>query len=162
MFFFRASDMHAAVTEHLPELASGIARIAEASGSANAASVLKSIFPTLPSVSIDHGVMEKAKGLAVVPGDFGWSDVGSWQSAWELGDKDDRGNALEPDVVAIEATGNLVRTLGKTKKVIALVGVSDLVVVDIDDAILVMPRDRAQDVRMVIEALKAAGKTDLL
>ncbi|MCL2725239.1 MAG: sugar phosphate nucleotidyltransferase [Polyangiaceae bacterium] len=162
MFFFRARDMRAAVAEHLPELAQGIARIAEASGSVHAASMLKTVFPTLPSVSIDHGVMEKAKDLAVVPGDFGWSDVGSWQSAWELGDKDHHGNALEQDTIAIDAKDNLVRSLGKTKKVIALLGVNDLVVVDTDDAILVMPRDRAQDVRMVIENLKATGKTKLL
>ena len=162
MFFFRARDMHALVGEHLPELAAGITQIDRASSTANATTVLKTVFPTLPSISIDHGVMEKATGLAVVPGNFGWSDVGSWQSAWELGNKDDQGNALEPDAVAINATNNLVRTLGTTKKLVALVGVENLVVVDTDDAILVISRDRAQDVRMVIDALKARGKTDLL
>ncbi|MCL2778151.1 MAG: sugar phosphate nucleotidyltransferase [Polyangiaceae bacterium] len=162
MFFFRARDMHALVGEHLPELAAGIAQIDQASSTANAATVLKNIFPTLPSISIDHGVMEKATRLAVVPGNFGWSDVGSWQSAWELGNKDDHGNALEPDTIAIDTTNSLVRTLGTTKKVVALVGVRDLVVVDTDDAILVIPRDRAQDVRMVVDALKARGKTNLL
>jgi mannose-1-phosphate guanylyltransferase len=102
--------------------------------------------------------MEKAEGLAVVPGDFGWNDVGSWESAWELGKKDERGNVLEDTSVAIDAKNNLVRS----KKVVALVGVEDLVIVDTDDALLVLPRDRAQDVRLVIEELKKRGRKDLL
>jgi mannose-1-phosphate guanylyltransferase len=164
MFFFRAREMSALVAKHLPELASGVAKIDAAARAGNEAATVKEVFPTLPSVSIDHGVMEKAKGLAVVPGDFGWNDVGSWQSAWELGAKDASDNALDPGAVAVDAKRNLVRVLGaaKGKKVVALVGVEDLVVVDTDDALLVIPRERAQDVRLVIEALKAAGKTDLL
>jgi len=123
---------------------------------------VRQIFPTLESISIDHGVMEKAENLAVVPGDFGWNDVGSWQSAWELAERDPNGNALGPDDVAIEAKNNLVRSLGAKKKTIALVGVDDLVVVETDDAVLVIPRERAQDVRLVVEALKRDGKTSLL
>lgn len=172
MFFFRASDMLTLVDRHLPELGAGVARIRDAAKTADGPSVLKSVFPTLPNISIDHGVMEKASsdtsgsgpGLAVVPGDFGWNDVGSWQSAWELGDKDEKGNALSAGALAIDASNNLVRTLatGGTKKVVALVGVDDLVVVDTDDAILVLPRERAQDVKLVIEALKAKQRSDLL
>lgn len=152
MFFFRVKDMTALVAKHLPELAAGVAKISASAGT------LASVFPTLPSVSIDHGVMEKAEGLAVVPGDFGWNDVGSWQSAWELGTKDAHGNALEASSIAIDAKNNLVRS----KKVVAIVGVDDLVVVDTDDALLVMPRERAQDVRLVIEELKKKGQKDLL
>ncbi len=152
MFFFRVRDMTELVARHLPELAKGIARIDADAG------VLKDVFPTLPSISIDHGVMEKAEGLAVVPGSFGWNDVGSWQSAWELGEKDEKDNALSPGAIAIDASGNLVRA----KKLVALVGVKDLVVVDTDDALLVIPRDRAQDVRLVVDALKAAGKKESL
>jgi mannose-1-phosphate guanylyltransferase len=165
MFFFRASDMAKLVKTHLPELAKGVALIDEAAGGsdlAEATRVLKAVFPTLPSVSIDTGVMEKAAGLAVVPGEFGWNDVGSWQSAWELGSPDAAGNALSEGAIAIDAKNNLVRTLGKGKKVVALVGVNDLVVVETEDALLVIPRERAQDVRLIVEALKAAGRNDLL
>lgn len=165
MFFFRAADMKKLVAEHLPELAKGIDAIDDASkkGAAEEDATVKSVFPTLPSISIDHGVMEKAKGLAVVPGSFGWNDVGSWQSAWELGEKDEKENSLAPNAVAIDASRNLVRNLGaNTKKVIALVGVEDLVVVETDDAILVLPRERAQDVKLVIEQLKKNGRTDVL
>jgi len=162
MFFFRARDMAELVERHLPELASGVAKIDAAAGGASASDVLKAVFPTLPSVSIDHGVMEKAAGLAVVPGEFGWNDVGSWQSAWELGSPDADGNSLSAGALAIDAKNNLVRTLGKGKKVVALVGVNDLVVVETEDALLVIPRERAQDVRMIVDALKAAGRTELL
>jgi mannose-1-phosphate guanylyltransferase len=162
MFFFRAKDMATLVEGHLPELAAGVAKIDQAARAGEESAVLKAVFPTLPSISIDHGVMEKAAGLAVVPGDFGWNDVGSWQSAWELGGPDSAGNALSEGAIAIDAKNNLVRTLGKGKKVVALVGVSDLVVVETDDAILVIPRERAQDVKLIVEALKASGRTDLL
>lgn len=166
MFFFRVSDMQELVKTHLPDLDAGIARIDAASSHGDATATLKSVFPTLPNISIDHGVMEKAsvhsaRALAVVPGDFGWNDVGSWQSAWELGEKDAKGNALSEGAVAIDASNNLVRTLG-TKKLVALVGVHDLVVVDTEDALLVLPRERAQDVRLVVEELKARKKSELL
>lgn len=164
MFFFRARDMRELVAAHLPELAAGIARIEAATGRHDATEVLRAVFPTLPSVSIDHGVMEKAAGLTVVPGSFGWNDVGSWESAWELGEKDASGNAIDAGATVIDGKGNLVRVLGggQGKKVIALVGVEDLVVVDTDDALLVLPRARAQDVRLIVDALKAAGRTELL
>lgn len=164
MFFFRVRDMSALFERHLPQIATGIARIdaAERAGDSRSGAVVKEVFPTLESISIDHGVMEKADNLAVVPGDFGWNDVGSWQSAWELAPRDDAGNALGPDDLAIDARNNLARSLGTSKKSIALVGVSDLVVVETDDAILVIPRDRAQDVRLVVDALKMSGRTSLL
>lgn len=156
MFFFRVRDMAALLEQHVPGIAAGVARMG-----ADPAAV-RAIFPTLESVSIDVGVMEKAKDLAVVPGDFGWNDVGSWQSAWELAARDAGGNAVGPNDVAVDAKGNLAVSLGAKKKTIALVGVNDLVVVETDDAVLVIPRDRAQDVRLVVDELKKRGKTSLL
>jgi mannose-1-phosphate guanylyltransferase len=162
MFFFRASTMRDAIAKHLPALAQGLVELDAAAAKGDEASALARIFPGLPSISIDHGVMEKADKLAVVPGDFGWNDVGSWESAWELATKDANGNALPEGSVAVDAHGNLVRdlTTGNTskKKVFALVGVRDLVVVETDDAVLLIPRDRAQDVRAVVDALKAQGR----
>ncbi|HEY2516854.1 MAG TPA: mannose-1-phosphate guanylyltransferase [Polyangiaceae bacterium] len=160
MFFFRAGAMLEAIGTHLPELASGLQRIDAAAAKGDEARELAATFPGLPSVSIDTGVMEKAKRIAVVPGDFGWNDLGSWESAWELAPKDEAGNALTAGAVAVDARGNLVRDLTTSsgpKKVFALVGVNDLVVVETDDAVLVIPRERAQDVRAVVQALKARG-----
>jgi mannose-1-phosphate guanylyltransferase len=164
MFFFRVRDMTTLMQRHLPAVAAGIARIDAASGRSDSASVVQEVFPTLQSISIDHGVMEKAEGLAVVPGNFGWNDVGSWQSAWELAPHDANGNALGPNDLAIDAKNNLVRSLSANSqgKTIALVGVDDLVVVETDDAILVIPRERAQDAKLVVDRLKQEGRTKLV
>jgi mannose-1-phosphate guanylyltransferase len=165
MFFFRATLMKDAVATHLPDLARGVTELDAAAAKGEEALALARIFPTLPSVSIDVGVMEKAAELAVVPGDFGWNDVGSWASAWELAPKDDAGNALPPGAVAVAARNNLVRDLRKNqsgKRVYALMGVDDLVVVETDDAVLVIPRERAQDVREIVDALKTRGDKHLL
>lgn len=160
MFFFRAKEMDASIRAYLPALADGLDRM----GQGASAPKLDEIFPTLPSISVDYGVVEPlakdlARGrIAVVSGDFGWSDVGSWESTWELSPKDQDGNAAPAGTVLVDARGNLVRaTSGKT---VALVGVDELVVVETDDAILVMPRSRAQDVRAVVDALKATGRAN--
>jgi mannose-1-phosphate guanylyltransferase len=164
MFFFKASTMLSAIEEHLPELATGLKKLDHAAAQGKEEAELASLFPSFPSISIDHGVMEKASRLAVVQGDFGWNDVGSWQSAWELAAKTDTGNALPEKAIAVDARGNLVRdlTTSAKKKVVALVGVHDLVVVETDDAILIIPRDRAQDVRAIVDELKARGDLHLV
>ena len=167
MFFFRAGVMKAAIAEHLPALAAGLDRIDEAAARGQEGSVLGEVFPTLPSISIDHGVMEKAKRIAVVPGDFGWNDVGSWQTTWEMSEKDAQGNSVPDGTVVVDAKNNLVRDLttaankgvGKTKRW-AVIGVDDLVIVETDDAVLVVPRERAQDVRAAVDALSKRGETD--
>lgn len=164
MFVFRAKDMRAAFERHLPEVARGAERLAGLFGQSGYDAAVAEFFEQCPSVSIDYAIMEKERGLAVVPGDFGWSDLGSWESAWELATKDESGNAGDSKAVFVDAANNLTLALGErgTKKVIALVGVSDLCVVETDDALLVLPRERSQDVRAVVEALKARGDGGLL
>lgn len=166
MFIFRAGDMRAAIRAHLPALAEGLDELdrAAALGAAGEAEAIERVFPRLPAVSIDHGVMEHVGRLAVVPGDFGWSDLGSWQSAWELAEKDERGNSAPAGSVLVDAHGNYLVDLSARaggadgRRVIALVGVEDLVVVETDDALLIVPRERAQDVKHVVDALKARGQ----
>jgi mannose-1-phosphate guanylyltransferase len=162
MFFFRARVMRDAIAEHLPALGAGLDRIDEAAACGDEPRVLGQVFPTLPSISIDHGVMEKAQRIAVVSGTFGWNDVGSWQVTWEMSDRDAEGNSLPQGTIAIDAHNNLVKDLanGSQPKRWALVGVSDLVIVETDDAVLVIPRERAQDVRAVVDALSARGEVD--
>lgn len=162
MFFFRARVMRAAIAQHLPALAAGLDRLDAAAAAGDEARALAEVFPTLPSISIDHGVMEKAERIAVVPGSFGWNDIGSWEVTWELAPRDADGNAAPEGTVAVDARNNLVVDLtssgGATGKRFALVGVNDLVVVETDDAVLVIPRERAQDVRAVVAALEARGE----
>lgn len=163
MFFFKAGDMLRAIEEHLPELAAGLKLLDAAAAAGAEHEALAKVFPSLPSVSIDFGVMEKMSDLAVVPADIGWSDIGSWEAAAELTPKGDLGNAGPEGTVFIEAQGNHVVDLRtahpEKKRVIALVGVSDLVVVETDDALLIVPRERSQDVKHVVDALKSRGDT---
>jgi mannose-1-phosphate guanylyltransferase/mannose-1-phosphate guanylyltransferase/mannose-6-phosphate isomerase len=109
-------------------------------------------FAKSPSDSIDYAVMERAPKVAVVPVSMGWSDVGSWDALHGVSEGDEAGNVLRGDVVAIETTNCMVRS--DTGKKIALVGVSDLIVVASGDDILILPRGRSQDVKKIIEAMK--------
>ncbi len=160
MFFFRVSEMDGLLRKHLPDLALGLDRMDRAAALGDEPAEIENVFPTLPSVSIDHGVMEKAEKVAVIPGTFGWSDVGSWQSSWELATKDPNGNAAPDSAVLIDARGNLVRDLSEKdeRRVVALVGVENLAVVVTDEAILVIPRSRSQDVKRVLDELKSKAR----
>jgi mannose-1-phosphate guanylyltransferase len=164
MFFFRASNMIDLMRIYAPALASGLLRIDRAAALGDEVAELETVFPTLPAISIDYAVMEKADRIAVVEGSFGWSDIGGWQSAWELANKDALGNAAPRTAVLVDAKGNLVTDLSSSaaERVIALVGVDNLAVVVTDDAILVVPRERAQDVRGVIDELKKRKQSERL
>lgn len=163
IFVFRADVMRAAVAEFLPAVHDALTAFDVAARAGNEASVVAARYPTLPNISIDYGVMERVQAVAVVPVDCGWSDVGSWQAAWELGEKDPAGNVARTDpgaAVFLDATGNVATA--PPGKVVALLGVHDLVVVDTPDALLVMPRDRAQDVKSIVDVLGALGRTKAL
>jgi mannose-1-phosphate guanylyltransferase len=166
MFFFRSGTMMSAIARHMKPLDEGVRRIETAAleSPASEVAITREVFDKLPSVSIDYGVMEKEETLNVVPGRFGWSDLGSWQSAWELASRDEDGNAIDPGCLVLDGRNNLVRTVHDqpSGRIVVAIGVDDLCVVDTDDAILVIPRARAQDVRLAVEALKARGETDRL
>ena len=164
MFFYRARDMMAAVQQHMPELAQGLRQLDAAAAAGNEAEVLAEVFPTLPAISIDHGVMEHVEHMAVVQGDFGWSDLGSWLAVSELAAKDAHGNSVLDGSVMIDASGNHVVDMrsGDAQRVVALVGVSNLVVVQTDDALLVVDQRSAQRVRDVVATLKQRGDTHLV
>ncbi len=155
MFFFRASVILEAIARHLPSLSEGIARLDLAATREREDEELARTYPGLPHVSIDHGIMEKVEEVWVVPGNFGWSDLGSWTTAWELADRDADDNAITAETLVEDAHGNYVSA--PPGKLVALVGVDDLVVVDTDDALLVVPRSRAQDVRAIVAQLRDRG-----
>jgi mannose-1-phosphate guanylyltransferase len=171
MFFFRACDMLDAIRQHLPALADGLAELDRAAERGREAEAVAKLFPTFPAVSIDHGVMEHMAELAVVPASFGWSDIGSWLAAAELAPVDEARNFAPAGSVLVNARNNHVVDLRRASatpaagrhaeeraaRVIALVGVSDLVVVETDDALLVLNRSEAQDVKRVVEELQRRG-----
>lgn len=113
----------------------------------------KASFETAPPISIDYAVMEKTKFAAVRPMDCGWNDVGSWSSIWDISQKDLSGNALPPTAIAIDTRNTLV----SSKRVVAVIGLDDLVIIDSDDAILVAHRSQVQKTKDVVKALKARG-----
>ena len=153
IFVFRADAILAALAQHMPEMQKGLEALRKSVGKRTYAGVLKRVFPKLPSQSIDYGVMERAQNIAVLPGNFGWSDVGSFAAIPEVRPADAAGNVVSGEgAVLVDCKGCVVLA---EKRPLAVVGLSDMVVVDSGDAVLVVPRARSQDVRQVVEALKA-------
>jgi mannose-1-phosphate guanylyltransferase len=148
MFFFAARRLLEAVHAHMPELYDILHAIEKDPARTD------ELYPKAPSVSIDYGVMEKLPrgDVFVVPGDFGWNDVGSWSALAALRAPDRDGNSVVGNAVTVDAQGNII--YAGDKRVIATVGVSDLVIVATEDAVLVLPKSRAQDVREIVKALE--------
>jgi mannose-1-phosphate guanylyltransferase len=119
------------------------------------------VYPSAPRATIDVGIMEPARNVATIPAHFGWNDIGSWAELWELSPRDADGNVAQGAgrVITADSTGNMVFAERRT---VALVGVDDLIVVETDDAIFVCPRERAQDVKLIVQRLQAEGASALL
>ena len=162
MFFFTAARILDDIQRCLPTLYSALMRIGAAldEGADRYAEVLAAEFEAIEGISIDYGVMEHADNVRVIPADIGWNDVGHWAALGDFADQDQEGNIIEGPVVMIDAKRNIVQ--GDQGRLVALVGVEDFVVVDTADALLICPRERAQDVRRVVERLKAEKKDKLL
>ncbi len=159
IFVFRADTILEAFARHMPEMQKGLEALRKAVGKRTYPGVLKRVFPKLPSQSIDYGVMEKASNIAVLPGDFGWSDVGSFAAIPEVRPADEHGNVVSGEAVVVDSKGCVVLA---DKRPVAVVGLTDVVVVDAGDAILVVPKDKSQDVRKVVDALKARKREKYL
>jgi len=153
MFVFRGTTLLAAVARHAPAIAAGLERIAAAPARE------RELFDELPAISIDFAVMEKLDELWTVPLDCGWDDLGSWQALYEVLAHDAAGNLVRGEAVAVDARDNLLFADAGT---IAVLGVEGLAVVRTGDAVLVLPRERAQEVRDVVDALRRAGRDELL
>ncbi len=159
MFVWKASTIIKAIGQFLPDLQQGLLEIREALGTDREEEVVGAIYAGLKSVSIDYGVMEKAKDVLVIPGAFDWSDLGSWDTLWEVSKKDENGNAVRGEFIGIDAADSLIQSSGK---LVALVGVKDLLVVETKDALLICRRGRSQDVRKIVETLEKNGLTSYL
>jgi mannose-1-phosphate guanylyltransferase len=153
MFLFKASTYLAELKTHCPEIYNACEKaIAHTQVDADFVRVDKEAFETCPDDSIDYAVMEKTSLAVVVPMDCGWSDVGSWSALWDIEDKDDNNNALKGDVIAFNTSNSYVNA---QEKLVAVIGVDDLVVVETKDAILVSKKSEVQHVKKVVEHLKA-------
>ncbi len=158
IFLFRADRYLSELTALAPAIGDACAAaMADAAHDGAFVRPARAAFLASPNVSIDYAVMERTAHAALVRVDMGWSDVGSWGALWEIAGKDDAGNALHGDVVAVGAANCLVRV--DNGPAVAVVGVEDLIVVSTRDSVLVIPRHRSQEVRAVVDELKAQGST---
>ena len=159
MFVWRARSLLDELARLQPELHAGVTRIAAAWGGLEQEQVTAEVWAALPESTIDQGVMERAARVAVVPAEMGWSDIGDWHGLGELVTHDDLGNGVHGDLIAVETRNSVVWS--ETERVVALVGLENVVVVDTADALLVADRGRAQEVRRVVDRLKGLRRTDL-
>jgi mannose-1-phosphate guanylyltransferase/mannose-1-phosphate guanylyltransferase/mannose-6-phosphate isomerase len=153
IFVFRGTTFLELLRLHQPLLAAGLAAIA--------AEPLRAaeIYASLPAESIDVAIMEKLDDIATLPLDCGWSDLGSWGALHEILPKDEAGNALRGDALALDSSDNLIVSEGG---LVAVLGVSDLVIVRTGDTVVVLPKARSQEVRRLVGELAARQRGDLL
>jgi mannose-1-phosphate guanylyltransferase len=169
MFIWRVDVFLGELSRQQPQLHAGLMRIAHAWGSADRERVLGEVWPTLPKISVDYAVMEGAAAaglVGTVPGDFGWNDVGDFHTLGDVLERDERGNVVieaddgaggKPDVMLHDTDRTVV--VPRSGRLVAAVGVHDLIIVDTPDALLVCPRERAQDVKKLVDSLKERGNS---
>ena len=157
MFCFRADAILAGIERHAPEIFQKTKeswQLSRGTGVADAVDIEDEVFSKVPAISIDYAVMEKADNVKVIPSDFAWSDIGSWRSISELVPPDGHGNKVVGEAVLVESSNTYIQGEGR---MIAAVGVENLIVVDTPDALLVGHRDKMQLVKDVVERLRIDG-----
>jgi mannose-1-phosphate guanylyltransferase / mannose-6-phosphate isomerase len=158
MFVWRASVILAEMQRHLPAVYQIVQTIvAESRAGVNFQMAVEKHFAAMPSISIDYGVLEKSDRVALIPCDIGWNDVGSWQAVHEISPKDENGNALQGNVIAVGCKNTLVRA---EKRLVATIGLEDVCVIETADAVLIAKSDQTQDVRKVVDSLQQRGATE--
>jgi len=166
MFVWKVSAFLKAVKKCLPVLYEDTLILKKAVGTSRERSALKKAYACCQSISVDYGVMEKAANVAMIEAQFPWDDVGSWSALWSIRPKDQNGNACvgsKPDgrgkILTIDSSGCLIRA---EKKLVAVLGMKDTIVVEAGDAFLVCPRQRSQEVRQILKELKNKGWKEYL
>ena len=170
MFVWRVDVFLAELSRQQPQLAAGISRIAQAWDTGAREEVLGEVWPTLPRISVDYGVMEGAATVGrvgTVPGDFGWNDVGDFHTLGGVLAADASGNVVvgndesaTPKVLLRETEGLVV--VPNSGRLVAALGVRDLIIVDTPDAVMICPRDRAQEVKSLVDELKGRGELNYI
>jgi mannose-1-phosphate guanylyltransferase len=159
MFIWRVDRLLAEFQRQRPQMYSQLMTIADALGTSAETQALATFWPQIQRISIDYAIMEGAQDVAVIPVEIGWSDVGSWATLLEIIPGDDSGNVVNAEHMAIDTSRTLVRS---ADRLIVTIGLEDMIVVDTPDALLICRRDRAQDVKAIVDRLKQSGRVDLL
>lgn len=156
MFIWSVSSVLNEIRSQLPEMYEELEKSSEELYSSSHSAAVNDFYYACESISIDYGIMEGAKSVFVVPGDFGWNDVGSWTAVYDLATKNGQGNSIQTlNATFADSNNNLV--VSKSEKMISLVGVQNLAVVETDSAILICNLDKAQGVKEIVEQLKASS-----
>ncbi len=159
MFVWKAATILEEINRHQPEVAKAMAQVNGLRASGAGAKAIEAAYAKVPSVSIDNGVMERSDRAAMIPVAFSWSDVGNWSSLEEVAPHDKAGNVVSGRVIDVGSTNSV---LYADRRVVATIGLTDMVVVDTPDATLVCPKSRSQDVKQVVEILKQQGAPEHL
>ncbi len=159
IFIWKTSQILSEIEESIPQLYSGLMKIKKALGTPEESEIIQKVYCQIKSISIDYGVMEHSRNVYVVKGKFIWNDVGSWDEVYKISPKDENGNALIGDGILLD-TQNCYFDMKDL--FIATIGLENLIVVQTDDALLICPRDRAQDVRDLVDILKRKKMDKLL
>jgi mannose-1-phosphate guanylyltransferase/mannose-6-phosphate isomerase len=159
IFLFRAKDMLDEIKKYMPDMYNTFTSIVKALNTKKEDEALKSIYRNLRDESIDYGIMEKSKKIVMTVADFPWSDLGSWSSLDEVMDKDEDGNVLIGNVVGIDCKDSIIFA---NKRLVAAIGLKNMVVVDTADATLITPKDKVQQVKQLVSKLKEEGKEEYL
>ena len=160
MFLWRAETLLTEMAEFQPDLCVGVTKIAAAWGTPEQERVTGEVWATLPESTIDQGIMERSRKVVTVPAEMGWSDVGDWHGLGNLLDPEASGTAMRGNFVQLDSANCAVWS--DTDRVIAVVGLEDIVVVDTPDAVLVAHRGKAQDVRRIVDLLRRLERHDLV
>ncbi|OIP35306.1 MAG: hypothetical protein AUK47_16845 [Deltaproteobacteria bacterium CG2_30_63_29] len=162
VFVARTSTLLRELDRQMPELGRGVTALVEAWGTDGWDAALATLYPKLPSISVDYGIMEGAESVVVVPASFGWSDVGHWGALHESLPADAAGNLSVGRVLHHDSRSTVAVQTGDAKKLIVTLGLDDIVIVDTPDALLVCKRDNVQRVREIVGRLKEVGAEELL
>jgi mannose-1-phosphate guanylyltransferase len=159
MFVWKVSTILNKIEKLLPDLYKSLKEIEDALGTDSEKNIISKAYKEITPISIDNGIMESSGKTLLVRGDFGWSDIGSWSALWEMWDKDENGNAVKGRFVGIDSSNSLIYS---PDKLVALVGVEDLVVVETADSILVCKKKASQDVKKLVEMLEEKNMKEYL
>ena len=160
MFVWKVSRFLGELSRTMPEFYQQLMVIDAALDTPDSDRVLREVWKDVKPQTVDYGVMEKARDVAVIPAEFSWNDVGSWATLLDILDNDDRGNVIRrAQHVGVDTSNTLV--FGRDR-LVATIGLRDMIVIDTGDAVLVCPKDRAQDVKQIVDDLKKNGKTQYL
>lgn len=159
MFIWRVSEILKQMQEFLPENYALLTEIEAAIGKPEQDKVLLNSFTRMQTISVDFGIMERAKHVLVIPASFGWDDVGSWLALERVKAPDARGNVVRGDVICVNSTHNII---SGSSKLIAMVGVDNMIVVDTDDALLLCDKDHTASIKQVLDTLRSQKRSDLL